>query len=298
MQRPNLKDYLILVRLPNLFTLPSNILVGFVIVSSLTIISSVQVLLLVTISILLYCVGLILNDLYDYNIDKKERPDRPLASGKITRRVAVGLVTAFSILALALSLIVSTPTFVISSILFALIFGYDKYLKKTQAGPFTIATARVMNVMLGASIGFSNIVSFPQFVILSFVLAITFVYVCLIGFVSRYEVYGFSKNIKLFLIPAIIASIIFLIVLFSFLGFFKYESLIILALFSFIMIITFYNIHKKDPVRIQQMVQNMILSIIVLDSTFLSGIIGVEMGVAVLLLLAPLLILSRKMYMT
>jgi hypothetical protein len=64
------------------------------------------------------------------------------------------------------------------------------------------------------------------------------------------------------------------------------------------MIITFYNIHKKDPVRIQQMVQNMILSIIVLDSTFLSGIIGVEMGVAVLLLLAPLLILSRKMYMT
>lgn len=298
MQRPNFKDYLILIRLPNLFTLPSNILVGFVIASSLTITSYVQVLLLVTISILLYCVGLILNDLYDYNIDKKERPDRPLASGKITKRTAVGLVIAFSVLALGLSLIVSTPTFVISSILLALIFGYDKYLKETQVGPFTIAATRVMNVMLGASIGFSNIIGFPQFVILSFVLAITFVYVCLIGLVSRYEVHGFSKTIKLFLIPAIIATIIFLIVLFSFMGFFKYESLIILALFSFIMAITFYNIHKKDPLGIQQIVQNMILSIIVLDSTFLSGIIGVWMGVAVLVLLAPLVILSRKMYMT
>jgi 4-hydroxybenzoate polyprenyltransferase len=298
MQKPNFKDYLILVRVPNLFTLPSNILVGFVIASSLSMTSYGQVLLLVTISILLYCVGVILNDLYDYNIDKKERPNRPLASGKITRRAAVFLVVAFSILALALSLIVSTPTFVISSILIALIFGYDKYLKNTQAGPFTIAAARVMNVMLGTSIGLSNIVAFPQFVILSFVLGITFVYVYLIGFVSRYEVHGFAKNIKLFLIPVIIIAIILLIVFFPFMGFFTYECLIILTIFSIIMAKTFYNIHKKDSVGIQQIVRNMILSIIVLDSTFLTGIRGVEIGVAVLVLLAPLLILSRKMYMT
>jgi 4-hydroxybenzoate polyprenyltransferase len=298
MQKPNFKDYLILVRVPNLFTLPSNILVGFVIASSLSMTSYGQVLLLVTISILLYCVGVILNDLYDYNIDKKERPNRPLASGKITRRAAVFLVVTFSILALALSLIVSTPTFVISSILIALIFGYDKYLKNTQAGPFTIAAARVMNVMLGTSIGLGNIIAFPQFVILSFVLAITFVYVCLIGFVSRYEVHGFAKNIKLFLIPVIIIAIILLIVFFVFMGFFTYESLIILTIFSIIMAKTFYNIHKKDSVGIQQIVRNMILSIIVLDSTFLTGIRGVEIGVAVLVLLAPLLILSRKMYMT
>ncbi len=120
MQRPNFKDYLILVRLPNLFTLPSNILVGFVIVSSLTLTSYVQVLLLVTISILLYCVGLILNDLFDYNIDKKERPDRPIASGKVSRKAAIGLVTALSVLAIGLSLIVSIPTLVTSSCLFAL----------------------------------------------------------------------------------------------------------------------------------------------------------------------------------
>jgi 4-hydroxybenzoate polyprenyltransferase len=298
MQRPNFKDYLILVRLPNLFTLPSNILVGFVIASSLTLTSYVQVLLLVTISILLYCVGLILNDLFDYNIDKKERPDRPLASGKVSRRAAIGLVTAFSVLALGLSLIVSIPTLVTSSLLFVLIFGYDKFLKKTMAGPFTIAAARVINVMLGASVDFGHIGSFPQLIILTFVLTITFVYVCLIGFISRYEIHGFPKNTKLFLIPIIIVAIISLIAFFSLMGFFKYECLIILTFFSFIMARTFYKIHKQDSSGIQRIVQNMILSIIVLDSTFLSGIRGIEIGLVVLVLLAPLLILARKMYMT
>jgi hypothetical protein len=42
----------------------------------------------------------------------------------------------------------------------------------------------------------------------------------------------------------------------------------------------------------------MILAIIVLDSTFLTGIAGLDVGLPVLILLAPLLILARKMYMT
>ncbi len=285
MKKPNFRDYLILVRLPNLFTLPSNILVGFVIVSALTQTIYVQVLLLVTISILHYCVGIILNDLYDFNIDKKERPYRPLPSGKISRKIAIALVTIFSFLALTLSLIVGIPTLVISSILFAIIFGYDKYLKNTWAGPFTIASARVMNIMLGVSVNINSASSNPQFVILTFVLTITFVYVSLIGYMSRYEILGFSNNVKLFLTPAVIAMIISSIILFTLTGFFKYDSLVILALFSFIMTMTFHKIHKKDSLGIQQIIQNMILSIIVLDSTFLSGIRGIEVGLIVLVLL-------------
>lgn len=298
MKKPNFRDYLILVRLPNLFTLPSNILVGFVIVSTLTQTTYVQVLLLVTISILHYCVGIILNDLCDFNIDKKERPYRPLPSGKISRKIAIALVTIFSFLALTLSLIVGIPTLVISSILFAIIFGYNKYLKNTWAGPFTIASARVMNIMLGVSVNINSVISNPQFVILTFVLTITFVYVSLIGYMSRNEILGFSNNVKLFLTPAVIAMIISSIFLFTLTGFFKYDSLVILALFSFIMTMTFHKIHKKDSLGIQQIIQNMILSIIVLDSTFLSGIRGIEIGLIVLVLLAPLLVFAKKMYMT
>jgi hypothetical protein len=193
---------------------------------------------------------------------------------------------------------VGIPTLVISSILFAIIFGYDRYLKNTWAGPFTIASARVMNIMLGVSVNINSASSNPQFVILTFVLAITFVYVSLIGYMSRYEIHGFSNNVKLFLTPAIIAMIISSIILFTLTGFFKYDSLVILALFSFIMFMTFHKIQKKDSLGIQQIIQNMILSIIVLDSTFLSGIRGIEMGLIVLVLLAPMLVFAKKMYMT
>lgn len=300
MKNVSIKDYLALVRLPNLFTLPSNILVGMATVSSLafTLTSFTQFLLLVTISVLLYCVGIVLNDLYDFDIDKKERPNRPLPSGKISRRSAIVLVAIFSTIALILSVQVSFSTLVISSILFSVIFGYDKYLKNTHAGPFTIASARVMNILLGTSVSLRSVDSYSQIVTLTFVLIITFVYVSLIGFISRYEVHGFSDNTKLLLPPAIVATVISSIILFTLMGFFKLESLIILSLFSFIMIISFSRIYRRDSGRTQQIVRNMILSIIVLDSTFLTGIIGIELGLVVLTLMAPLLVLANKMYMT
>lgn len=296
----NFKNYLLLIRLPNLFTLPSNIILGFVLVSTftMTITSVIQILMLVTISILLYCVGLVLNDLFDYEVDKKERPNRPLASGKISKKAAMILVTILASISLILSLLVSVTTFSISVLLLVIIFGYDKYLKNTQAGPFTIAAARVGNIILGTTVNISNIENFPQNFLLIFILTITFVYVSLIGFLSRYEVQGFSVKIRSYLIPSIIAGIIFSIVIFNLIGLLKYQSLLILALFSFIMAKTIYRIHNKDSTGIQQAIKQMILSIIVLDSTFLTGIAGLEIGLPVLILLAPLLVLAKKMYMT
>lgn len=300
MNSSNFKDYLLLIRLPNLFTLPSNIILGFVLVSTftMTITSVIQILMLVTISILLYCVGLVLNDLFDYEVDKKERPDRPLASGKITKKVSIILVTILAAISLILSLLVSVTTFSISVLLLVIIFGYDKYLKNTLAGPFTIAAARVTNIILGTTVNINGLENFPQNVLLMLILTITFVYVSLVGFLSRYEVQGFSVKIKSYLIPAIIAGIIFSIVIFNLIGLFKYQSLLILALFSLIMAKTIYRIHNKDSTGIQQAIKQMILSIIVLDSTFLTGIAGLEIGLPVLILLAPLLVLARKMYMT
>ena len=300
MNSSNFKNYLLLIRLPNLFTLPSNIILGFVLVSTftMTITSVIQILMLVTISILLYCVGLVLNDLFDYEVDKKERPNRPLASGKVTKKVAIILVTILAAVSLILSLLVSVTTFSISVLLLVIIFGYDKYLKNTLAGPFTIAAARVTNIILGTTVNINGLENFPQNVLFMLILTITFVYVSLVGFLSRYEVQGFSVKIKSYLIPAIIAGIIFSIVIFNLIGLFKYQSLLILALFSFIMAKTIYRIHNKDSTGIQQAIKQMILSIIVLDSTFLTGIAGLEIGLPVLILLAPLLVLARKMYMT
>jgi hypothetical protein len=50
--------------------------------------------------------------------------------------------------------------------------------------------------------------------------------------------------------------------------------------------------------EIQQKVKTMILSIVVLDSIFLSGLVGIYAGFAVLLLVIPPIILGRKLYVT
>lgn len=299
-ENSNFKNYLLLIRLPNLFTLPSNILLGYTLVatSTLTITSIIEIIMLVTIATLLYCLGVVLNDLLDYDIDKKERPNRPLASGKISRKIAIIIVIVFTTIALILSLIVSVTTLSISVILLAIIFGYDKYLKSTRFGPFAIAGARVTNVVLGTTTSTNGVENFTQNIQLMFALTVIFAYVCLIGYLSRYEVQGFSENSRTYWLPVAIAGIVFSILVFNLIGIFKYESLLILTLFSFIMARSIYKIHNKDSAGIQKTIRVMILSIIVIDSIFLTGIAGLTTGLSVLILLAPLLILAKKMYMT
>jgi hypothetical protein len=50
--------------------------------------------------------------------------------------------------------------------------------------------------------------------------------------------------------------------------------------------------------EIQHKVKTMILSIVVLDSIFLSGLVGIYVGFAVLLLVIPPILLGRKLYVT
>ena len=80
-----LKDYLQLVRFPGIFTAFSNVLVGYFFSLYVNPESFSLPYLLVT-SGMLFSAGMIFNDFFDINIDKKERPDRPLPSGKISKQ--------------------------------------------------------------------------------------------------------------------------------------------------------------------------------------------------------------------
>ena len=75
-----LKEYLLLIRLPNVFTVPSNILAGYFAAITLAEADSAHLVALVAPSCLLYVAGIVLNDYFDIEIDKRERPFRPLPS--------------------------------------------------------------------------------------------------------------------------------------------------------------------------------------------------------------------------
>lgn len=144
-----------LLRLGNVFTAASNVIAGFLIVRGAWT-PGALIALLVAASMLLYAAGMVMNDAFDAALDARERPERPIPSGRVRRATAfaVGWMLLGGGLALAL---VATAThanaapLTIAACLAMTIVLYDAGLKSTPAGPWAMGWCRTLNVLLGAS---------------------------------------------------------------------------------------------------------------------------------------------------
>ncbi|GAA2038381.1 UbiA family prenyltransferase [Agromyces tropicus] len=102
-------------------------------------------------SVLLYWGGMALNDAADAELDRVERPERPIPSGRISARAAMGTAAALTVAGVAVagatggrgSLAVALP-------LAASIWTYDLAAKRGLAGPVVMAACRGLDVLLGA----------------------------------------------------------------------------------------------------------------------------------------------------
>lgn len=74
--------------------------------------------------------GNIINDIFDIEIDKINRPKRPLASKKISKNSAIFFYLALIITSLILSWFINFYAFIIVLITTLLLFIYSKYLKR------------------------------------------------------------------------------------------------------------------------------------------------------------------------
>lgn len=103
--------------------------------------------------------GNVINDIYDKEIDKINRPSRPLPSGRISITEAWRLYSVFNLLALVLSLFINTASFVIVIVTIGVLFLYSKKLKRIIiAGNITVASLTGLAFIFGgAAVGnFSN----------------------------------------------------------------------------------------------------------------------------------------------
>jgi 4-hydroxybenzoate polyprenyltransferase len=303
------RQYITLVRLPNIFTAVSNILPGYCIIvtaisNSFTNTNLLYLAGLLVTSSLLYMTGIVLNDYFDIEIDKKERPARPLPSGNVSKRKALIIAISSTIAANAISLAISWMSFVFTLILTAIIIAYDSHLKhKTITGPITMSLARFVNVILGASPAFPMLLlSKESITMLLFIATTLFIYILSISILSKKEVSGKVTRLNIIFSFAIVFVVITSISIAGLIGIFQTVVFVNLALFSAVMIITLISILRGHaslgPVYIQNSIRNMIISIIILDSAFVSGIIGLQYGLATLLLTIPSILLARKLYTT
>jgi len=112
--------------------------------------AAVPAVLLSLIISLFYMAGMVLNDLIDLNIDRKERPDRPIPSGMISPRAALIFVFLLLTAAMALLLIFFPHCIYFALLLVIMIVLYDVTHKRFSFSVVFMAACRALIYMLSA----------------------------------------------------------------------------------------------------------------------------------------------------
>lgn len=137
----------------------------------------------------LYGGGVVLNDVFDADLDRIERPERPIPSGLISLSEAAILGTVLLLAGVTFAFVVSQLSgFIAVSIAVAAVV-YDKWGKhQSFLGPLNMGLCRGLNLLLGVSI-ISQQIEFHWFVAF-----VPLVYIAAITMVSRGEVHGGSRT--------------------------------------------------------------------------------------------------------
>nr|WP_037858343.1 UbiA family prenyltransferase [Streptomyces sp. NRRL S-340] len=136
-----------MLRLPAVLTVPGDALAGAAAAGR----AGPRTLLAVGSSLCLYEAGMALNDWADRAEDARERPHRPLPSGRIRPRAALAAACALTAAGLAAAAGAGRPALAVAAPLAATVWAYDLGLKRTPAGPLAMAAARGLDLLLGAA---------------------------------------------------------------------------------------------------------------------------------------------------
>jgi 4-hydroxybenzoate polyprenyltransferase len=144
------RAWLELLRVPNLLTVPGDVLAGWLLV-----VGGVwhpALLLAVLCSLCLYAFGLISNDIADFKVDARERPERPLPSRRIAPVQAITAALTLSLVAPALAWLAGGETLNVAVLLFLVITFYNTMMKASPViGPLALGLCRGLNLLLGAA---------------------------------------------------------------------------------------------------------------------------------------------------
>ncbi|MEH2266243.1 UbiA-like protein EboC [Nostoc sp.] len=286
------RGYLELMRPANIVTAWADILVGFAASgsgiifaklingeASFTTLIPLAWLLLATTG--LYGGGIVFNDVFDAELDAKERPNRAIPSGRVSRQNAallgsilfvIGIVAAFQVSLLSAAI----ATFIILSCLL-----YDSLAKHHPFfGPLNMGLCRGSNLLLGVS-------TVPAIIGERWYLAlIPVIYIAAITAISQGEVHG-GKKITGVVALLLIAIVLTAVLALGLLGEYTAIAALPFAVLLAIRILPNFIKAAREPIaeNIRNAVKIGVLSLIVLDATVASGFAGLYYGLFVLILL-------------
>jgi len=241
----------------------------------------------------IYGAGCVLNDIHDRELDGRERPSRPIPSGRVSVVEAVALTCLLFAIGLAAAFIAGKDPFIIASILILSVISYDLFLKDAMyIGPGNMALCRSLNLLLGMSpilgdVGFNMV--FP---------IISFVYIFSLTVLSQFE----TKEVigtKGYLVAAGYLTVIIAIILLTFTANLNIQSIVFLILFMiFTMPRLAGGLIAPAAHKLELAVKYLVLGIPLLDAVYVSGIHGWRYGIPVILCTPLSMLIARFFYVT
>ena len=139
---PAWRDWLQLARISNAPTVVSNTVAGAVLVAASPDPGTVAVVAIAM--ALFYTAGMVLNDVMDLAIDQRERPERPLPSGRISPGAALAAAVVLFVVGEAILVVEGWESAIAGLALIALIVLYDSWHKGNAVSPVLMGGCRAL----------------------------------------------------------------------------------------------------------------------------------------------------------
>jgi 4-hydroxybenzoate polyprenyltransferase len=302
-----LSAYAQLVRLPNVFTALADICLGAWAAqvrkeTPLSLHWWLSFTFVLAASASLYCSGMAWNDFFDVEQDGRERPFRPIPSGRISRRSAGVLAAVLMSAGLGFAFLsaITEEGFswtgpVIAGLLAPAILLYDGWLKRTWAGPLGMGACRFCNVLLGLSVA-GAVQERWEF----HLAGVVGIYIMGITWFARFEAATSRKSALIAAAGALLGSLVLALgipVWFARDTSSPLFPYLLAALGFWIGIPLISAIQRPRPALVQAAVKRSIMGLVVLDATLATALVGIQ-GLFILVLLFPALYLGRWIYST
>ncbi len=198
-----LRAWLELVRVPNLFTVPGDPVAGFLLASQPDAWADLtRVVPCAAAALFLYAAGLITNDLFDLREDLRDRPARPLPSGRVSVRAAKLAALALFALGLGAAAFAGLVAAYVACTLMGAIVLYNSVGKRRVVwGPINMGVCRGLALALGASAAGPEALRSPAVLIAAGGLAL---YIAAVTVVASREMSGAAPGWKALLPCAVL----------------------------------------------------------------------------------------------
>ncbi|MDO4569261.1 MAG: UbiA family prenyltransferase [Planctomycetia bacterium] len=315
-------DWLELFRFPNIFTIVADIAAAMLLAKTATMLDpeSIHVVwalaIILPASFCLYFAGMVLNDVWDFDEDALERPERPLPSGRISRhtafRAGVALIVVGTLLWGVAACWAKDPLALLVCVgaLVCAIVAYDKSLKKTLLGPPLMGVCRGLNILAAlcfylpiASIGEEPRFLFP---------AVVALYIAGVTFYSRLET---DEERERFGWKALLPALLFMAAGFGTLYYFgeKYiasqptAQVLVVEGWRWTILVVFLGVmiimralggYFAGARRVRRVMKQAIFMLFFIDAAVVFAACGLVYASAILALILPAMILGHFWYST